>query len=284
MSRWQTLVGAALLFAVAASQVPCSPAWAGGSDDLPRPPAGELAPDLVAVPLPDAPAAPVADAPPAPAAPEAPSPAPAPAPVPAPAVSAPAQPAVPDCGVAAPPPPCAQAVVGSDCCGVCKDPCLRSCFTHVGGSFDVFSGLGGSIWMGWTLSKNERYSTHVEVSYTHMDQYQEFDGESNGGKLDVVRLGLLWRTDPCCDRHWTFRAGVAYFHASGQPRDIDFDFVDIPEAGDYIGGYLGLGYEWDFAGGRWSHGPEIQAMGGWEVDSGEFGFTPTVRWGLTYRW
>ena len=77
---------------------------------------------------------------------------------------------------------------------------------------------------------------------------------------------------------------LAYFRADGRPGEIDFDFVDIPIPGDYLGAYVGVGYEWDFGPcNRWSHGPELQLLGGWEVSEGEFGFTPTARWGLTYR-
>jgi len=154
----------------------------------------------------------------------------------------------------------------------------------VGASADVFSGLGASVWMGATLDRSEQREFCFEISYTHMDQWEEFDGEGQTGKFDVLRVGWLCRTDPCCDRHWTWRAGLAYFRASGRPSEIDFDFVDIPIPGDYVGGYLGLGYEWDFGPwNRWSHGPELQVLGGFEVNGGDFGFTPTLRWGLSYR-
>jgi hypothetical protein len=149
----------------------------------------------------------------------------------------------------------------------------------------VVPGFGGQVMLGVTVANSSKVDWGVEFGYAYDDLTAWFDDEGAGGKLHLYTAGVRARTNPCGRSHWTFRGGFAVFNVTGRPQDIDFDFVDLPGPGVYIGGYAAIGYEWDL-GGDWSTGPEARIVAGFRSGSDadeEFGWTPMFSWGIYGR-
>lgn len=262
-----------------------APAWAAwlrmnsvmslmGEGDQPpeAPPAPEPLP--VDDPLPPPPPEVVPGGEPAPV-PEAPRVIAPTAPAPAPALPvAPSRPAAP------PQAPPRHVVAGVEQGGACACPSLG--WSYWSGSFDMVPGAGGSVTLGFVQERTQARERALELSFTWQDLWLDFSGEGQGGRYQMLRAGWAWRDDPCCASGWAWRAGVGLVMLSGRPRDIDLATVYFHEAGNYLGLYGGVGYEWRY--GAWSHGPELQLFTGVEWDAAEVGVAGTARWTVTYRY
>jgi hypothetical protein len=192
-----------------------------------------------------------------------------------------------------PPPPAAAAVVGAagpacpspcptiaECPAACCEPDYCS-YWGIGGH--MFPGLGVQVMAGFHLSSSSNVDWAVEFGYAWDDLTHAFNEEGDSGKFHLFTAGVRARTNPCGCHHFVFRGGLAAFHVTGRPQDIKFDFVDIPEAGTYWGGYAAIGYEWDLNS-TWSTGPEVRIVGGYDFEDDNFGFTPMVAWNLYLRY
>lgn len=192
----------------------------------------------------------------------------------------------PNCG-------CKQRCCKKRSCGChqcpCPDSCGNPCGGYVGGNLQFAPGLGAGIEFGINLKRTKSYLLSFEVGATYQDFYDElFDEDRQGvtgdnnlaGKMHSLRFGLRWRFKPCCTGHPTLRLGVQWAQLSGGPEFLDLAEVDSD--GDYLGAYLGLGYEWDINP-RWSTGPEVALFAGVDPDSGDTALIPTLYWHINYK-
>lgn len=171
----------------------------------------------------------------------------------------------------------------------CPDPCGNPCGGYVGGNLQIAPGLGGGLEWGINLRRTKTYLLSFEMIASYQDLYDEFlasdrrgvtgDGNS-GGKSYALRVGLRWRFAPCCKWHPTLRAGLGWMRLTGEPERLDLAEVD--SEGDYLGGYIGAGIEYDINA-RWSTGPEIALFAGIDPESGDTAIVPTVYWHINYK-
>jgi len=125
-----------------------------------------------------------------------------------------------------------------------------------------------------------------EFNLNYQDLTDGFNGIDTGqsGKWNSARVGLKASFFPKKQSHPTVRAGLGWAIATGDTKD-DFDFGTIkrPEntATNYFGGYVGVGWEWDFelCGNCFTTGPEFYVFGGFsDQGSDDYAFTGTVAW------
>ena len=190
------------------------------------------------------------------------------------------------------------------CCGGCKkgccdqgcqhcpcpDPCGNPCGGYLGGSLQFAPGLGIGLEWGINLKRTDCYLLSFEMGTSYQDLYDEFldpgnvqgaTGDDNlGGKAYSMRVGLRWRFKPCCTWHPTLRAGIAWYRFTGGPEHLTL--ADVGSEGDYLGGYLGAGIEWDLNA-RWSTGPEVMGFYGVDPESGDTALTWTLLWHINYK-
>jgi hypothetical protein len=98
------------------------------------------------------------------------------------------------------------------------------------------------------------------------------DGNPESGDWTQLDLGLLRFWPWNADRAWTLRFGVVGLEARGEPNLVD-------EAGDYWGGYCGVGRFWRFGRG-FAFGPELTLVAATGPDPQVL--IPQLTWG--FRW
>jgi hypothetical protein len=165
----------------------------------------------------------------------------------------------------------------------CPDPCGNPCGGYVGGHLAFGPGAGGGIEFGINFARNKTALWSWEFMAGYQDFYDEIAGgdDANSGKMRQFRVGVRARFLPCCKWHPTVRAGIGWVNATGSPRDLEL--AEIDGEGDYLGGYLGVGLEYDLSP-RWSTGPEIAVFGGFDAgDTSSTAVVPTLFWHINYR-
>ncbi len=182
--------------------------------------------------------------------------------------------------------PCAPVI---DPC--CWNPCEKG---YVGFAPSIFPGLGAGIEFGVHFSRSDRALWSFEMGMQYQDLWKEFNNEKGDGQLAMARIGVRVRFNPGACGHWTLRFGGTWFEAEGTP--VDLDFAQIDYRGDYLGAYVGIGYEWDL-GKRWSTGPEVGLVvanlinkrpdrlntGVPDSDREEVAIVPMFFWHINYR-
>ena len=119
----------------------------------------------------------------------------------------------------------------------------RRAYVDVGVS--ALPGIGGSATLGQLFSdRKERFDFAFEMT----SALQKVDE----GKFFQVQAGVKQTASPGHDSHLVLRYGLTWFRATGNP-----DFISLP--GDYLGGYFGVGYEWDL-GKNITVGPEARVV------------------------
>ena len=98
------------------------------------------------------------------------------------------------------------------------------------------------------------------------------DGNPEAGNWTQLDLGLMCLSSSVDERAWSLRLGVVGFEARGDPNLVE-------EAGDYLGGYLGIGRFWSFGRG-FAFGPELTLVAASGPDP--FVLFPQLTWG--FRW
>jgi len=190
----------------------------------------------------------------------------------------------PGVDIDAPAPPGADArrLTRTDGSPVCCPtyPCGNPCGGYGGISVNGLPGLGAGAEFGVNFKNTRKVMWSWEMGIQYQDLTAAISGESLSGKYFQLRAGVRARFKPCCKGHPTLRAGVSWFNVTGDP--IGIDTAQIDSIGDYLGGYLGLGYEWDI-GRRWSTGPEAAITVGTNVNNGDIAIVPTVFWHFNYR-
>jgi hypothetical protein len=109
-------------------------------------------------------------------------------------------------------------------------------------------GLGGGIGLGQVVARTPRAVLSIEmgtVFQTLEDGTLFGEGE---GDLALLYGGLKASFAPRSCHHLVLRGGATWFRSTA-----DMRFVEAP--GDYLGAYLGVGWEWDL-GSRVTTGPE----------------------------
>jgi hypothetical protein len=124
-----------------------------------------------------------------------------------------------------------------------------------------------------------------EMSLNYQDLYQGFNNnEGRTGKWVFARLGVKASLSPRARSHWTFRGGLAWGRATEDPgRNLDIGTFDAPGRGDYYGGYVGLGYEWDLFDCCITTGPEVQLFAGVRPSGSGWAIAPSLMWHVLFN-
>jgi hypothetical protein len=125
--------------------------------------------------------------------------------------------------------------------------------------------LGGAIHGGQVFARTPAATWSFEIEVGLQDLDATVWGDADGGDTwGQVQGGVKASLRPCARSHPTARAGVTWFRTTGST-----DFVE--DAGDYVGLYGGIGWEWDLGSG-FTTGPELSAL----LVSQEGEFEPVV--------
>jgi hypothetical protein len=134
----------------------------------------------------------------------------------------------------------------------------------------VLPGVGPAIGFGQVFARKPS----VVWSFETLATFQEIEdgtlqGQTNGD-LAQLQGGLKASLNPCGRHHLVFRAGATWLRTTGEVETLE-------EAGDYVGAYAGVGYEFDI--GTWlTTGPEVQVAGLAQEGDSEFEFVPRLTW------
>jgi len=100
-------------------------------------------------------------------------------------------------------------------------------------------GVGG----GGRVSARENYDLYLEgegvVQFLNDTDFND-DGFGGPGNFYQVSFGLKHSFSPKSKRHLTVRYGGVWFQATGGQ-------TILQQPGDYVGGYLGIGFETDLS-------------------------------------
>ena len=146
---------------------------------------------------------------------------------------------------------------------------------YAGGAFTAIPGVGLAAGGGKVIHGTERsdWSAEAQLIRHFLDDKDIADDErADHGRLTAIRAGLKHTFSPGHKRHLVVRYGFQFNRATGVP-----GIVDLP--GDYLGGYLGVGFETDLNR-HWTMGPELS----FALLEGEgalpLEFVPTFFWHL----
>lgn len=146
-------------------------------------------------------------------------------------------------------PPCAAPRRLARSC--CWNRCEKA---YVGIAPTLMPGIGGGFEFGVHFNRSRNILWSFELGMQYQDLWKEFSDEPGDGAYSMARVGIRARFSPQSCGHLTLRFGGTWFEAEGTP--IELSVAQIEKRGDYLGAYVGIGYEWDI-GRRWSTGPEI---------------------------
>jgi hypothetical protein len=130
-------------------------------------------------------------------------------------------------------------------------------------------GLAASV----AVPLGEASSWRLEARFTDQfvdDKAFADDGNPEAGNWTQLDLGLLHLARDAGGRAWSVRVGLVGFEARGEPNLVD-------EAGDYLGGYCGVGRFWHFGRG-FAFGPELTLVAASGPDP--FVLFPQLTWGF----
>jgi hypothetical protein len=117
------------------------------------------------------------------------------------------------------------------------------------------------------------WQLEARFTYQFLDDKAFADNDfPEAGDWTQLDLGVLRLYAPDAERTWTARLGLVGFEARGQPNLAE-------EAGDYWGGYAGIGRFTHFGRGFW-FGPELTLVAATGPDP--LVLIPQITWGV--RW
>jgi hypothetical protein len=120
---------------------------------------------------------------------------------------------------------------------------------YLDGNLTASPGLGGGIGFGQVFERNRRAVLSFEMGTVFQPLEDSTLFGEGEGDFALVYGGLKASFAPRARRHLVLRGGATWFRNTG-----DISFVDAP--GDYLGAYVGVGWEWDI-GDRLTMGPEL---------------------------
>lgn len=130
----------------------------------------------------------------------------------------------------------------------------------------VGPGLGGGVTLGQVATRRKGYEISFEMLATIQNLENDVLFSDGDGDYAQLRGGLKASLNPDGPCHWVGRAGLCWLRNTAE-----VDFLDDP--GDYVGGYVSLGYEWD-VGHRLRWGPELLLMAVAEESSSDIELVP----------
>lgn len=172
---------------------------------------------------------------------------------------------------------CEQAPVACDPlwnCGPVRE--VGDLYVTAGGSLLPNGGLYAGVGQVFKVDCNAVWSFEILGTFQFIDEKTFItDGNPEAGNWYQLQAGVAVRTNPSGRRHAVLRAGAMWFQAEGEPNLIDV-------GGDWLGVYLGAGFETDFGDGL-SIGPSVTVLAGAPVDGGQdYSLVPQFSWGLTW--
>lgn len=148
---------------------------------------------------------------------------------------------------------------------------------YAGGSFSAVPGVGLAVEGGKVFAREDKYDWSAEGQvFRHFwdDKDLADDNFADHGRVTAVRAGLKHTMSPGHKRHLTCRYGFQFYRATGEPGIIE-------KAGDYYGGYFGIGFETDLSR-HWTMGPELSVAFMQGEGGRQFEVVPTFFWHLSY--
>jgi hypothetical protein len=143
-----------------------------------------------------------------------------------------------------------------------------------GGVIALSPSVGGGFEFGQVFARSRLATWSIEALAAFQDLSTDLWGEGEGS-WGQARGGVKATFAPATRGHVTARAGIAWFRQTAATA-----FVDTP--GDYLGGYAGLGYEFDVTR-HLTTGPEISVLVGAREGTADFVATPQLLWHVLLR-
>jgi hypothetical protein len=110
-------------------------------------------------------------------------------------------------------------------------------------------GLGFGAGQVFARDRRAAWSIEMDAVFEPFDDLLLTEGT---GTFAQVRGGFKTSLCPAECRHPTFRMGMTWFRTTAEVSTL------AASPGDYVGAYVGVGYEWDI-GSNFSTGPELSA-------------------------
>ena len=141
---------------------------------------------------------------------------------------------------------------------------------YAGAALTLSPGIGGGIQFGQVMCRKKLATWSFEMMAGAQDTTEDLWFDESGDYAQI-RGGIKAVFDPCsrCG-HWTGRFGATWLRSTARN-----EFLDV--SGDYIGAYLGVGYEWDL-GQRFATGPELVVNAVAREGGSDFEWLPQLNW------
>ncbi|MDF1700475.1 MAG: hypothetical protein P1V36_04885 [Planctomycetota bacterium] len=140
---------------------------------------------------------------------------------------------------------------------------------YVGAAATLSPGLGGGLQFGQVFTRSSLATWSFELMAGGQDTTEDLWFDENG-EYAQIRGGVKATFQPCSCGHWTGRLGGTWLRSTASN-----EFMSTP--GDYVGAYLGLGYEWDL-GSRFATGPEFTLNAIAREGGDDFEVLPQLNW------
>lgn len=146
--------------------------------------------------------------------------------------------------------------------------------------YDLYGGVGvsglpdvgGSVTAGQIAGRTGKYDFAFELRATLQGGE---DSATQNGRFFHLQAGAKQIASPGHRGRPFFRYGVTWFRANGKPKIVD-------KRGDYLGAYVGGGYEWDLSE-HWTVSPDVTANFVNGEGSTGADFVPQVALSLLFR-
>ena len=149
---------------------------------------------------------------------------------------------------------------------------------HVSAGLSAIPQVGVGVGGGWRVTAREKYDLFLEaegvVQFLNDTDFAD-DGFGAPGTFYQASFGLKRSYTPASKRHVILRYGVVWLDAPNAPTVLD-------APGNYVGGYLGYGFETDLSE-RWTMGPEIRVLGVYGTGSQGFDVVPQLAWRFIFK-
>lgn len=154
---------------------------------------------------------------------------------------------------------------------------------YFGGHVSMVPGIGFGLEGGYIVRRSPMADIALELAMPYQDLYHGIlNNEKDTGKTIGGNIGVKMIFRPECNGHPILRGGFGWRFLTEHNRSGDVGKLD--EKGEYFGGYLSLGYEWDIGKScnsrGWSTGPSVDLWGGLRSFETPSAWTAGVSWHL----